>query len=218
MKGGMVMYFVTVSEMLGSGGENVARKVAERLNYPFYAKEELFKVAEEMGYLADIKDLELKSPHLLEKYFSDKPKIYLDRFQAVIYEVAKRGNALFFGKGSQLLLHSFDCALHVLVTCSMEKRVARLLRGTKIKKSVAEKIIQTSDHDKAGFVKYAFNNDWLSPHLYDITINTDKLNIESAVSIIIGAAQSEEIKACTDDTVDKLGKLALERKIESALL
>src|SRR5574340_1004769 len=155
MKGGMVMYFVTVSEMLGSGGENVARKVAERLNYPFYAKEELFKVAEEMGYLADIKDLELKDPHLLEKYFSDKPRIYLDRFQAVIYEVARRGNAVFFGKGSQLLLHSFDCALHVFVGGSMEKRTERLMRDMKIEKSVAEQIIHTSDHDKARFVKYA---------------------------------------------------------------
>lgn len=212
------MYFVTISEMLGSGGENVARRVAEKLKYPFYAKEELFKVADEMGYLADISHLELKSPHLLEKYFSDKPKIYLDRFQSVIYEVAKRGNALFFGKGSQLLLHQFDCALHVLVTGSMEKRVSRLMRGTKIKKTVAEKIIQTSDNDKAGFVKYAFNEDWLNPHLYDIVINTDKLNINSVVSIVCSAAQSEEIKSCSAGTVLKLGKLSLQRKIESALL
>ena len=112
------MYFVTVSEMLGSGGEKVARKVAENLNYPFYAKEELYQAADQLGYLADVSHLEMKSPHLLEKYFSDKPKIYLDRFQTVIYEVAKKGNALFFGKGSQLLLHNFDCALHVLVEAS----------------------------------------------------------------------------------------------------
>ncbi|MCG6535610.1 MAG: cytidylate kinase-like family protein, partial [Syntrophales bacterium LBB04] len=203
------MYFVTVSEMLGTGGENVARKVAEKLSYPFYAKEELYKVAEEMGYLSDLTHLELKSPHLLEKYFSDKPKIYLDRFQAVIYEVAKRGNALFFGKGSQLRLHQFDCALHVLVTGSMEKRIARLMRGSKIKKSVAEKIIHTSDHDKSGFVQYAFNEDWLNPHLYDIIINTDKLNIESAVNIVCCAAQSEELKSCSSGIVAKLGKLSL---------
>ena len=212
------MYFITVSEMLGSGGENVARRVAEKLNYPFYGKEELFKVADEMGYLADISHLELKSPHLLEKYFSDKPRIYLDRFQSVIYEVAKQGNALFFGKGSQLLLHSFNCALHVLITGSMEKRVSRLMRDTKMKKSVAQKIIETSDHDKAGFVKYAFNEDWLNPHLYDFTINTDKLNVESAVGIVYGAAQSEEIKSCSLDTAVTLGKLSLQRKVESALL
>jgi len=212
------MYFVTVSEMLGSGGENVARKVAEKLNYPFFAKEELYKAADEMGYLADVSHLELKNPHLLEKYFSDKPKIYLDRFQSVIYEVAKKGNALFFGKGSQLLLHNFDCALHVLVTGSMEKRIGRLVRDMKIEPSVAEKIILTSDHDKAGFLKYAFDADWLNPHLYDITINTDKLDIESAVGIVFSAAQSEDIRSCSTDAVEKLGKLSLQRRIESALL
>jgi cytidylate kinase len=212
------MYFVTVSEMLGSGGENVARKVAEKLKYPFFAKEELYKAADQMGYLADVSHLELKSPHLLEKYFSDKPKIYLERFQSVIYEVAKKGNALFFGKGSQLLLHNFDCALHVLVTGSMEKRIARLVRDMKIEPSVAEKIIHTSDHDKAGFLKYAFDADWLNPHLYDITINTDKLDIASAVGIVFSAAQSEDIRSCSTDAVVKLGTLSLQRRIESALL
>ena len=212
------MYFVTISEMLGTDGERIAREVAKKINYPFYAKEELYKAADEMGYLSDVAHLELKSPHLLEKYFSDKPKIYLDRFQAVIYEVAKKGNAVFFGKGSQILLHSFNCALHVLITGSMEKRISRLVNAMKLEKSVAEKIIHTSDHDKAGFLKYAFNEDWLDPHLYDITINTDKMSIESAVKTIADAAQSEEIKACAGEAVSLLGKLSLQRKIESALL
>jgi cytidylate kinase len=212
------MYFVTVSEMLGSGGENVARKVAAKLNYPFYAKEELYKAAHEMGYLDDVSHLELKSPHLLEKYYSDKPKKYIKLFQSVIFDVAKKGNALFFGKGSQLLLHNFDCALHVLITGSMEKRIGRLKRDMKIEESVAEKIIHTSDHDKAGFLKYAFDADWLSPNLYDITINTDKLDRETAVGIVVDAAQSEAIKSCSTDVVETLGKLSLQRRIESALL
>ncbi len=212
------MYFVTVSEMIGTNGETIAREVAKRLDYPFYAKEELYKVAEEMGYLADVTHLDLKSPHLLEKYFSDKPKIYLDRFQSVIYEVARRGNALFFGKGSQLLLHSYDCALHVLVTGSLEKRIQRIMTASKVTREVAQEIIRTSDHDKAGFLKYAFNRDWLDPHLYDLVINTDKMSMESAVKMIVDAAQSEEIKSCSKDSVELLGRMSMQRKIESALL
>ncbi len=212
------MYFVTISEMLGTGGYVIAKEVAKKIGYPFYAKEELYKEADAMGYLADVAKLELKSPHLLEKYFSDKPRIYLDRFQSVIYEVAKKGNALFFGKGSQLLLHSFDCALHVLITGSYEKRVQRMVEQMKVDQSVAEKIVSTSDHDKAGFLKYAFNQDWLDPHLYDLTVNTDKLSIDSAIKIIGEAAQTEEIKSCAPEAVSMLGKLSLQRKIESALL
>ncbi|MFH1293247.1 MAG: cytidylate kinase-like family protein [Pseudomonadota bacterium] len=212
------MYFVTVSEMIGTNGEIIAREVAKKINYPFYAKEELFEMADKMGFLSDITHLKMKSPHLLEKYFCDKPKIYLDRFQSVIYEMARKGNALFFGKGSQLLLHSFDCALHVLVTGSMEKRIQRIMEAKKVAHEVAQEIIHTSDHDKVGFLKYAFNRDWLDPHLYDLILNTDKLSVESSVKMIVDGAQSDEIKVCTGEAVDLLGKMSLHRKIESALI
>ena len=212
------MYFVTVSEMIGTGGEAVARKVAEKLNYSLYAKKELFEAAEEMGYLSDLPQMDLKNPHLLEKYFNDKPKIYLARFQSVIYELAKKGNGLFVGKGSQLLLHSCDCALHVLVIASMGKRIDRLVQTMKVEEVVAEKIIQTSDQNKTVFSKYAFDEEWLIPQLYDITINMDRINIETAVNLVVDAAQSEEIKACSADAVATLGKLAIHRKIEFALM
>jgi len=74
-------------------------------------------------FFDDVRKLDEKSPSLLEKFFSERPKIYLNRLQAVIFEVAKKGDAVFFGRGSQLLLHSFDCAFHVLLTGSKEKRV-----------------------------------------------------------------------------------------------
>ena len=217
-KGGFFMYFVTISEMVGVNGEKIAEQVANSLNYTFFGKDELFKAADEMGFLSDVLKMELKNPPLLEKFFSDKPKIYLDRFQAVVYEVAKKGNAVFFGKGSQLLLRSFDCALHVLVTGSMEKRKQRVMEEYSVDAEVAEKIILTSDHDKRGFLRYAFDEDWLNPQLYHLILNTDVLSVDSAVKIIADAAKSEEIKSCGIDALKMLGKLALQRKIESALL
>ena len=120
------MYFITISEMLGTKGVQVAQGVAKGLNYAYFGEAELLHFAEEMGFLKDVRKLDEKGPPLLEKFFSEKPKIYLDRLQSVIFEVAKKGNALFFGRGSQLLLNSFDCALHVLVTGSLEKRIQRI--------------------------------------------------------------------------------------------
>jgi cytidylate kinase len=212
------MNFITISEMLGTNGETIARAMAKIMGYPFYGKEELFKAADEMGLLHDVEKVELKSPPFLEKFFSDQPKIYLDRFQAVIYEVAKKGNAVFFGKGSQILLHSFDCALHVLVIGSMEKRIQRVMKTNNVGREVAEKMIQTSDHEKRGFIRYAFDEDWLNPKLYDLVLNTDTLTTDTAVKIIVEAAKAEEIKACGTDAVKLLGKFSLQCKIESALL
>lgn len=212
------MYFITISEMLGTNGEMIAQKVSKELNYHFYGEEELFKAADELGYLQDIKRLGEKSPALLDRFFSEKPKIYLDRLQSVIYEVAKKGDAVFFGRGSQLLLHSFECAFHVLVIGSMPKRVMRVMDLKKVSKEVAEKIIHRSDHDKKGFIRFAFDEDWLNPFLYDLIINTDKLSIDSAVRIIVNGALTDEIKSCGLDSMINLKKLSIQRQIESLLL
>lgn len=212
------MYFITVSEMLGTNGEKIARKVAGELKYSFYGEEELFAAAETMGFLSDLKKLDEKSPALLERFFSEKPKIYLDRLQSVVFEVAKKGNAVFFGRGSQLMLHSFDCAFHVLVTGSFEKRIQRLMEEKKMEREVAEKIITRSDHDKRGFLRFAFDEDWLNPQLYDLILNTDKLSIDSAVKMVNDAAKSDEIKTCGLESVKSLGKLSLHRKVEAAFL
>lgn len=212
------MYFITASEMFGTGGEKIASQVAKKLGYIFCGEEELLKAAEEMGFLPDVKKLDEKGPPLIEKFFSERPKIYLNRLQSVIYEVAKKGNAVFFGRGSQLLLHSFDCAFHVLVTGSMEKRAQRIMAERKVEREVAEKMVERSDHDKRGFLRYAFDEDWLNPHLYDLLLNTDKLSVDSAVKIVVDAAKSDDIKACGRDSVRLLGKLSLNRKVESALL
>jgi len=212
------MYFTTISEMLGTGGEKIARQVAKELNYTFYGEEELFKAADEMGFLSDIKKLGEKSPALLERFFGEKPKIYLDRLQSVIYEVARKGDAVFFGRGSQLLLHSFDCAFHVLVTGSMEKRVKRVMEEKQVSREVAERVIHRSDHDKRGFIRFAFDEDWLNPNLYDLISNTDKLSVDSVVKMIAEGARSEEIKSCGIDSVTNLKRLSIQRQIESALL
>lgn len=212
------MYFITISEMLGTNGEKIAGQVAKELGYTFYGEEELSKAAEEMGFLSDVQKLGEKGPSLLNRFFSEKPKIYLDRLQSVIYELAKKGNAVFIGRGSQLLLHSFECAFHVLLTGSVEKRVHRITEEKKVGKEVAEMMARQSDQDKRGFIRFAFDEDWLNPSLYDIVLNTDKLGVDAAAKLIIETAKTEGIKSCGLDSVQALGKLSLQRKVEAAFL
>jgi cytidylate kinase len=212
------MYFITISELFGTDGDKIAQEVAKSLNYTYYAEDELLKAADQMGFLTDVQEMDEKGPALLERFFSEKPRVYLDRLQSVIFEVAKKGDAIFFGKGSQLLLNSFGCALHVLVTGSPERRIDRIMRQKGVGREIAEKMMEGSDHDKKGFFRFAFNQDWLDPHLYDLILNTDKLSVESAAKMVVDAARSGEIKACGMDSVSLLGKLSLHRKVESALL
>jgi cytidylate kinase len=204
--------------MLGSDGEKIARKAARDLKYVFYGEQELFKAAEELEVLADVQELDEKAPSLMERLFSERPKVHLDRLQSVIFDVAKRGDALFFGRGSQLLLNSFSCAFHVLVVGSREKRIERIMNEMSLGREDAAEMIRRSDQEKKEFIQFAFSEDWLNFHLYDLILNTDKLSSGSAAKAIIDSAQSEEIKDCGKDSVNTLGKLSLQRRIESAFL
>jgi len=212
------MYFVTVSDLLGTNGEKIARDVAAEVGYGFFGRDELYRKAEEMGYLSDVREIDEKGPHFFERYFSEKPMIHLDRLHSIIYETAKTGNTVFYGRGSQLLLRVFDCALHVLVTGSREGRIARLMEEYRVGRETAERMIEQADHDKRSFMRFAFDEDWLNPKLYHLILNTEKLSVYSAVHAIVDAAKSDEIKTCGIDSVRKLGELALDRRIESAFL
>ena len=213
------MHFITISEMLGANGEKIARKVAEELKYSFIGKQELEKAAAEMGYLSDVQKVdEEKNPPVIERFFSERPRIYVERMQATIYEIATKGDAVFFGRGSMLLLHSFNCALHVLLTGSLERRIERVTDERQMEREMAEKVVHRSDHDKRVFFRFAFDEDWQNPALYDLILNTDKLDIDSAAKMVSGAARSDEIKVCGIDSLKTLAKLSLQRRLEASLL
>ena len=212
------MNFITFSEMAGSWGQEIARQVAARLNYSYFGEEELSVAATRNGFFGSNEKFDEKGPTVFERLFSRKPTIYLDRFQSVIYDEAQKGDTVFFGRGSQLLLNSFGCALHVLVTGSEEKRVQFVMAQDSVAEEVAKKIVEKSDHDKRGFLRFAFDEDWLNPELYDLIINTDKLGIASAVNLVVDAARSDEIGTCGIDSIDQLERLSLQRKVESVLL
>lgn len=212
------MNFITISEMIGTEGEKIAKELAKKMDYYFVGDKEIYKAASALGIIAETGKIEEKAPSLIERIFSERPKAYLDKFQAVLYELAQKGNTVFFGGGAQILLQSFDCAFHVLVVGSMEQRSRRIMEDKKISKDVAEKIVKQSDNNKASFLKFAFNEDWLNWKLYDLVINTDKLNSATAVKIIMEGATSSEIKACGIDSVRSLEQLSIRRRIEAALI
>ncbi len=212
------MNFITFSEMSGSRGEDIARQVAAELKYSFFGDQELFAAATRDNFFARPEEFDERGPTFFERIFSEKPKIYLDRLQAVIYDEARKGDTVFFGRGGHLLLNAFGCALHVLVTGSEEKRIETVMARGGVEKEVARKVLRRSDRNKGDFIRFAFDEDWLDPKLYDLVINTDKLGIASAVSLVVKAATSDEIGTCGIDSIDLLGRLSLQRKVESALL
>lgn len=170
-----------------------------------------------MGFLESVKEINEKTPSLFQKLFSHKPTTDLDRLYSVVYELATKGDAVFLGRGSHILLKAFNCALHIKVTASLEKRVQNLVaRG--FRRDLALKAIEQSDHERGSFIRFAFGVDWENPELYDVVLNMDKLTVDLAVNTVLGMARSDVIKACSLDAMSSLEMMGLTTRAEAALI
>lgn len=211
------MHFVTFNIKLGSRGQEVAAGVARELGYRLCDREEIESAAREMGFLASVVEVDEKTPSMFQRIFSHKPAIELDRLNSAIYELAKGGDCVFVDRAAQVLLKSFSCALHVLITAPEERRVQNLVAGGYDPEG-ALKAVHQSDHEKGGFLKFAFGLDWSDPELYDLVLNMDKVSVGLAVETVVGMARSAEIKACSADAMRSLSALALGHRAEAAVI
>jgi cytidylate kinase len=213
------MPLITISHSLGSADRGIARSVAKELRVELFDDQKLKERALQRGIQPeDLKGLDERAPGFFDRFLNTKPESFLDLMESVVYDIARRGEGVIVGHGSQFLLRDFGCALHVLIHASRPYRVQQIMEQQHLSREGAEKMIDKSDNEKKGFFHFAFNMNWESPSLYDLIINTGKIGNESTVNIILETARSDEIKACSLTALETMERLSQERAIRSTLL
>ena len=213
------MSLITIIRNMGCGGTRIASFVTDELKLELYDDQRLRDEALNMGIRSEeLKSLDEKAPGFLDHLRSYRPELYVDLMESVIYEVARRGKGVILGHGSQLLLREFGCALHVRIHASEAFRIQQLVRERGVSEETAEKLIHKSDHERRGFLRFAFHMDWNDLSLYDLVINVEKLGREGAADLIIQAARSEKIRECSLTALESMERLSLTKKIEATLL
>jgi cytidylate kinase len=210
------MYFVTVSRKLGTGGTEIAKRAAQELGYNFYDGEAIDQTAKKLGFMESFKEADEKMPSFFRRAFSHGQRIAMDRLFSVVYELANQGNAVFLGRGSHFLLRAFECGLHVRITASRETRLRALL-GRGYEPGAATAAIDDSDHERGGFIKFAFGLDWDQCELYDIVLNMDKLTVDLAVQIVVTTARSDAMHAWSGNAMRSIEMLGLGYRVEAAI-
>jgi hypothetical protein len=87
-----------------------------------------------------------------------------------------------------------------------------------ITRPLAEQIVRESDQDRAGYMRYLFDRDWMDPLLYDVLINTHLITRAHASELIVEAAHAKELLEAHDQALEILGHHILVRRAEEALL
>jgi cytidylate kinase len=212
------MAIFTVSREAGSLGTEIAQAAAGKLQYEYLDREKIEKALVERGIpMPEVEKFDEKKPSFWVSW-QIQSRRFLHAIQAVIYDFAVRGDALIVGRGGQVLLRNIPGAVHLRIGAPLPVRVRRIMERERLDEKQAARLIQRSDRDSAGFLRFFFDVDWEDPALYDLLINTQRVSVNTAVEMIARAAESPEIREGTRVAREKLADLCLAQKAEGALL
>jgi cytidylate kinase len=213
------MAIITVARQIGSLGNEIAADVAQRLHYTLVDQTKLQMAAESYGMLkSELEEVHERRPTLVTRYLTMRHRAYLDMIQTIIYHYAREDNVVILGRGATVLLSDVPSALHVNIFAPYERRVDVVMDREGVTRSLAEQLVKESDQDRAGYMKYLFDRDWMDPLLYDVMINTGMIAPEHARDLIGEAAHAKELLEAHDRAMEILDNHILVREAEEALL
>ncbi|MGD0618344.1 MAG: cytidylate kinase-like family protein [Bryobacteraceae bacterium] len=181
---------ITIEREYGSGGGDVARKLAARLGWKLWDQ----ALTDEIARLMDcpsrtVEEREERKDSVRYRLFKafmkgsfegtlNAPKLKMvdadcikDFTRRLVTDVAREGNAVIVGRGSAYHLHDRPDAFHVFVYAPFEEKVRRLCGGGKSETEAIE-LAETVDRDRAAYIKQYFDLDWPPREYFHVMINT----------------------------------------------
>jgi CMP/dCMP kinase len=209
----MTASVVTFATQVGAGGNTISRAVAERLNYRFYDWEIISRAAQEAGVSPEVLAVATteRQPSFLERVLgrlagfdveedaatpgvTSAPNLlgsedYRQFIEHVVKELGNQGEAVIVNRAGQVLLNDVPGVFRVLVHGSPERRAERIAANQGRDIHEVRKMLADSDRQRGEYLKRVYHTDWLAGTNYDIAINTDRVNQELAVDMIVTAAR-----------------------------
>lgn len=207
------MCAITISREYGSGGGEIARRLAQQLRWNLIDHEAVLRIAKELGVSEEeaeahderkagfleqlLTTMQGIEPSLYANVPSDvltNAQDYREALEHVIARAVEEKHVVIVGRGSQVLLRDQRDVLHIRVVASIERRIPYIMQREEIDKDAAKKRIHSKDNDRIRYLESSYNLNPTDAHLYDLVINTDVLDLDSAVDLIILALQRKARK------------------------
>lgn len=192
---------ITIARQFGSGGHEIGRRLAKRLNMPLYDKELITHAAEESGLSEDVL-----------KYFDEKPtnsllyslstgsyslndggvvnyslpvnqQVFQAQFDA-IRSLAKKSSCIIVGRCADYVLEHHEGVISVFIYADLQDRMARVAEYDNISLPEAKNRVAKSDKRRANYYNFYSGKKWGVAGTYDLCINTSTIGYDNAVELI----------------------------------
>jgi len=196
---------VTIEREYGSGGAEIAKRIAHRLGWKLWDQHLTNEIALRMKCdCRVVEEHEEKRDTLfyrLARAFMrgsfegslNAPRLNMadtecirEVAERVVKSAAEAGECVIVGRGSAYYLQNRRDAFHVFVFAPFDEKVRRLHAGGKSKTEAVE-LIETVDRDRADFIKRYFGVEWPDRQRFDLMINStvgEDLAVETVLESI----------------------------------
>jgi cytidylate kinase len=205
------MPVITISRMYGSGGSEVAERVAQALGWALFDNAMIDAVAERSGLtVAEVSAqdervpsmaervaaaLSLASPEMMPPVPSGPMETTEERIVAVtrrvIEEAVQIGPAVFVGRGAQCLLAERSDALHVFCFAPRSALRAYAMEKFNVGMAEADRRVTEMNKQREHYVKRHWNRNWLAHENYHLCINTAWLGLDGSAELVVEAARKQ---------------------------
>lgn len=202
---------VTISRMFGSGGSDVAARVARALGWTLLDNAVIDAVAERLGLpRSEVSQMEERVPSLAERVANamrmSTPEYVVPVTDAallepteervvevtnrVIREAVQQGHAVLVGRGAQAMLGDRPDALHVFCYAPRAFLIQYAIAHRGIDPASAEQEVDKRNKQREQYVKRHWERDWRAFDNYHLCLDTGRLGIETAASLVVAAARA----------------------------
>ncbi len=204
------MRAVTISREYGSGGGEVASRLAQQLNWRLVDHEIVVRVARTLGVSeAEVEAHDEHMEGLVTRLLRGmqrvdpnlmvgapiSPEAEQNEYQGALADVVQAaiadGHTVIVGRGSQALLAQRRDVLHIRVIAPLTPRISYVMQREGLNQEDARARIQLKDRDRSRYLQSAHHLQSDDPHLYDLVVNSAVLDLDSITSLIIRALEAK---------------------------
>src|SRR5467141_394856 len=216
------MAIIVVSTQMGAGGPEIGMALGQKCGYRYVDQELLQDAGRRYGLAEErLSHLDESKPTIFER-FDAETRHHITVLQTTLLELAELDNAVFMRGGGQWLLRGVPHVLRMRLIAPFEHRVKQWIKrvaamtGETPNQRAATDFVRRDDSEKAGRMRYLYEVDIADPMLYELIINTEKLQHEAVADILERLVRRPEM-ATTEEGRRIVASRALASRVQVAL-
>ena len=193
---------IALGRQFGSGGREIGKQLAERLNVRCYDRELITLAAQKAEVREELfagREEKAPNPWLFTGVYEGGPQvrkgqpaedILFEMQSQVILELARMGPCIIVGRCADVVLRAAGIPTVSLFICApFEDRVKRRMEIEGIGQKEAEDAVRKIDKRRKKYYDTYTGRNWGTPENYDFCINSSVRGIEGTVEQIITCAR-----------------------------